>query len=95
MKKLCIGDVSKNGQVSIIDEDRLCYIVKSVSKGAVGYRTISKVLLEEYVVYFSMNACATADDARAALCGKSLVDKFEYGYSSTLKTMALMILEKM
>ena len=47
--RLQIGDVSNNGQVEIVDEDRLCYLVRSTSKGATGLRTISKSLLEEYV----------------------------------------------
>ena len=47
--RLQIGDVSNNGQVEIVDEDRLCYLVRSISKGATGLRTISKSLLEEYV----------------------------------------------
>lgn len=33
--------------VEILDQDRLCYQVKSVSNGAVGIRTISKALLKE------------------------------------------------
>ena len=43
---LNIGDTSGNGQVTIIDEDRLCYLVKSTSRGAIGLRTISKALLK-------------------------------------------------
>ena len=46
---LCIGDVSPNGQVSILDEDRLSYSVLNNSKGAVGIRTISKSLLNEFI----------------------------------------------
>jgi len=52
---LRIGDVSDNGQVTIVDEDRLCYLVKSESRGSVGLRTISKALLGEYVYYFTEN----------------------------------------
>ena len=48
---LCIGDVSPNGQVSILDEDRLSYSVLNNSKGAVGIRTISKSLLNEFIGY--------------------------------------------
>ena len=92
-KKLYIGDVSDNGQVTIVDEDRLCYLVRSESRGSVGLRTISKALLDEYVNYVSKNPYATANDAREALCGKSDIDKFEYGYTSTLTVMAKMILE--
>lgn len=45
MSILKIGDLSKNGQITIVDEDRLCYIVQSMSRGAKGLRTISKNLL--------------------------------------------------
>lgn len=87
---LNIGDQLDNGQsqILIVDEDRLCYLVKSVSKGAVGYRTISKSLLKEYVEYFLKNPDASANEAREALSGGSDIDKFEYGYSSTLRIMA-------
>ena len=50
-RKLRIGDMSDNGQITIVDEDRLCYIVKSDSRGSVGLRTISKALLLEFVEY--------------------------------------------
>ena len=91
---LKIGDTSDNGQITIIDEDRLCYLVKSTSRGALGVRTISKKLLEEYVAYFANNPDASANDARDALSGNSDIDKFEYGYTSTLKVMAQMVLGK-
>ena len=92
MNRLNIGDASDNGQITIIDEDRLCYLVKSTSRGAIGVRTISKKLLEEYVAYFGKHPDATANDARDALGGNSDIDKFEYGYTSTLKVMAQMVL---
>ena len=92
--ELHIGDTSDNGQIIIIDEDRLCYLVKSTSRGALGVRTISKKLLEEYVAYFANNPDASANDARDALSGNSDIDKFEYGYTSTLKVMAQMVLGK-
>lgn len=88
--KLKIGDTSDNGQITIIDEDRLCYLVKSASRGAEGIRTISKSLLSEYIAYFSKNPNASANDARDTLSGRSDIDKFEYGYTSTLKAMAQM-----
>ena len=91
---LKIGDTSDNGQIIIIDEDRLCYLVKSTSRGALGVRTISKKLLEEYVAYFANNPDASANNARDALSGNSDIDKFEYGYTSTLKVMAQMVLGK-
>lgn len=87
---LKIGDTSENGQITIIDEDRLCYLVKSASRGAEGIRTISKSLLSEYIAYFSKNPNASANDARDILSGRSDIDKFEYGYTSTLKAMAQM-----
>ena len=87
---LKIGDTSENRQITIIDEDRLCYLVKSESRGAWGVRTISKSLLSEYIAYFLKNPNASANDARDTLSGQSDIDKFEYGYSSTLKTMAQM-----
>ncbi|MBO4372469.1 MAG: hypothetical protein J5826_06010 [Bacteroidales bacterium] len=89
---LNIGDTSENGQITIVDQDRLCYLVKSVSKGATGIRTISKKLLDEFVDFFSHNPDASSDEARRRLSGSSEIDKFEYGYSATLKTMAQMIL---
>ena len=52
---LRIGDISDNGHVTIIDEDRLCYIVKNESKGASGLRTISKSLLSEFIDYVRTN----------------------------------------
>lgn len=90
---LRIGDVSDNGQVTIVDEDRLCYLVKSESRGAVGLRTISKALLGEYVHYFTENPDSNANTARDVLCGKTAIDKFEYGYTSTLTVMAKMVIE--
>ena len=89
---LQVGDVSDNGQVTIVDEDRLCYLVKSESRGAVGLRTISKALLNEYVAFFSENPDAAPNVARDLLCGKSDIDKYEYGYTSTLSTMAKMVI---
>ena len=49
--KLRIGDYSDNGQITIVDEDKLCYLVRSTSRGASGLRTISKALLKEFVDY--------------------------------------------
>ena len=91
---LKIGETSDNGQVTIVDEDRLCYIVRSEGKGAVGLRTISKALLKEYIPYVEAHPDATREDARDALKGKSDIDKFEYGYGPTLIALAKMVLEK-
>lgn len=83
---------SLNGQVEILDSDSLCFLVKNYSKGAIGVRTISKSLLNEYVDYFEKHPNNSAEQARKDLTGHSLTDKFEYGYSSTLTTMAKMVL---
>lgn len=91
---LNVGDASADGRVEIIDEDKLCYQVRNISKGAIGIRTISKRLLNEFVSYFAANPDATADEARNALVGQSEIDKFEYGYASTLAVMAKMLLKK-
>ena len=92
MTKLSIGDRSENGQITIIDEDRLCYLVKSNSKGAVGLRTISKALLQEFVTYMEQHPEVPTNDIRFKISGQSDIDKYEYGYGATLVTMAKMIL---
>ena len=92
--KLQIGDMSENGQITIIDEDRLCYIVKSESRGASGLRTISKALLNEFVTYMESHPETPANDVRFKLSGLSDIDKYEYGYGATLVTMAKMILSQ-
>lgn len=90
--KLQIGDISENGQITIVDEDRLCYLVKSVSKGAVGLRTISKALLDEFVNYMSLHPEVPTNEVRFKISGQSDIDKYEYGYGATLVAMANMIL---
>ena len=90
--KLNIGDKSSDLQIEIIDKDRLCYLVRNESRGSYGIRTISKRLLQEYIEYFKNNPEKSANDARDALCGKTDLDKFEYGYSATLTKMSKMVL---
>lgn len=90
--KLLNGFKSINGQVEILDSDSLCYLVKNYSKGAIDVRTISKSLLNEYINYFEKHPDNNADQARKDLAGQTSVDRFEYGYSSTLTTMAKMVL---
>ena len=90
--KLGVGDMSANGQITIVDEDRLCYIVRSESRGAVGLRTISKAILAEFVGYAEKHSESTPRDVRNALSGTSQIDKYEYGYESTILTMAKMVL---
>jgi len=91
-RKLQIGDMSDNGQITIVDEDRLCYIVKSESRGASGLRTISKALLDEYIQYVEKHPDTVGNDARDNLSGLTGIDKYEYGYNSTLVMMAKMVL---
>lgn len=86
------GDTSSNGQITIVDEDRLCYIVKSVSKGAVGLRTISKTLLKEFVTFISQHPEIPVNEVRYKISGTSDIDKYEYGYGATLGVMAKMVL---
>ena len=86
--KLRIGDYSDNGQITIVDEDKLCYLVRSTSRGASGLRTISKALLKEFVDYVEAHPDASPRDCRDALSGESGIDKYEYGYDSTLLMMA-------
>lgn len=93
MTNLKIGDYSDNGQITIVDEDKLCYLVRSTSRGASGLRTISKALLKEFVDYVEAHPDASPRDCREALSGESEIDKYEYGYDSTLLLMAKMVLE--
>lgn len=90
--KLRIGDYSDNGQITIVDDDKLCYLVRSTSRGASGLRTISKALLKEFVDYVEAHPDASPRDCRDALSGESGIDKYEYGYDSTLLMMAKMVL---
>lgn len=91
-KQLHKGDISNNGQVTIVDEDRLCYLVKSVSKGAEGYRTISKALVQEFVSYIEQHPDVPINEVRFKISGQSKIDKYEYGYGATLGVMAKMVL---
>lgn len=92
LRQLHKGDVSNNGQVTIIDEDRLCFLVKSVSKGAIGIRTISKALVQEFVSYIEKHPEVPANEVRFKISGQSDIDKYEYGYGATIGVMAKMIL---
>ena len=86
------GLKSTNGQVEIIDVDKYCVVVKNYSRGTVATRTISKDLLNEFVEFFEKYPNKSAQDARNELTGLSNIDRFEYGYASTLTTLAKMIL---
>ena len=91
---LHIGDKAQDNSLVILDEDRLCYSVRSVSNGSVGVRTISKALLAEWVKAYRKTPNASAQEVRAQLVGKSEIDRFEYGYASTLAKMAKMSLRQ-
>ena len=92
MRELEIGDASYDNSVTIVDKDRLCYIVRNTYNGTSGLRTISKAILEEFVQYVDEHPDGKYMNARTDLAGKSEIDKFEYGYCSTLWKMAKMVL---
>lgn len=91
-EKLSVGDKSADMRVEIVDKDRLCYLVKTETRGTYGIRTISKQLLQEFVNYFRQHPKNSANEAREALTGKSDLDKFEYGYAATLAKLAKMVI---
>ena len=91
--KLMVGDQSTDGRLIIADKDRLCYLVKSGSKGSFSIRTISKQLLGEFIDYYRKNPNKKAEDARVELKELSDIDKYEYGYNATLTAMAKMVLD--
>ena len=83
-----------DGRLEIVDEDRLCYLVRSKSKGAEGLRTISKSLLNEFIAFVEKRPDAKASEARITLSGKSEIDKYEYGYDAMLIPLAKFAIEK-
>lgn len=91
--KLMVGDQSTDGRIIIADKDRLCYLVKSGSKGSFSIRTISKQLLGEFIDYYRKKTNKKAEDARVELKELSDIDKYEYGYNATLTAMAKMVLD--
>lgn len=92
MHDLNVGDKATDDSLIVLDDDRLCYSVKSVSNGGVGVRTISKALLAEWVEAYKQTPNAPSQTVRERLVGKSEIDRFEYGYAGTLAKMAKMIL---
>ncbi len=89
---LHVGD--KNDKIEIIDADRLCYRVLSRNKGAEGVRTISKDIVSEFIASLRENPNQNAVELREKLTGTSQIDKFEYGYNSTIYALARIYLEK-
>lgn len=92
MQVLKVGDKTEDGSLVILDEDRLCYSVRSISNGGVGVRTISKALLAEWIEAYKKTPNAPSQVIREQLVGKSDIDRFEYGYAGTLAKMAKMVL---
>lgn len=91
---LKIGDGLADGSVIIQDIDRLCYKVEFKAKGSSGIRTISKDLLNEWVAAVEKYPTKTSLEIRSSICGKSQIDKYEYGHNATLQKMAEMVLGK-
>ena len=94
MEEFEIGDKSTDGVIEILAKDSLCYQVRSVSRGATGVRTISRRLLDEWVLALESNPDKSGGEIRDLLSGRSEIDKFEYGYFATLQKMASMALGK-
>lgn len=92
MQVLKVGDRTQDDSLVVLDEDRLCYRVRSISNGGVGVRTISKPLLEEWVEAYRATPNDPSQVVRERLVGKSEIDRFEYGYAGTLAKMAKMVL---
>jgi len=92
MYTLRIGDRTKDDSLIVHDEDRLCYQVKWFARGTYSIRTISKVLLDEWVRAYAATPNDKSQAVRERIVGMSDVDRFEYGYAATLATMAKMIL---
>ena len=82
--KLMVGDQSTDGRIIIADKDRLCYLVKSGSKGSFSIRTISKQLLGEFIDYYRKKPNKKAEDARVELKELSDIDKYEYAEDGKL-----------
>ncbi len=93
MKTLRKGDISTDGAVEVIACDSLCYQVRSKSKNASGIRTISRKILDEWISAHRSNPELNAEELRNLLSGQSDIDKFEYGYASTLLKLAQMVVD--
>ena len=92
MQILKVGDKTEDDSLVVLDEDRLCYSVRSISNGGVGVRTISKALLAEWIEAYTKTPNVSSQVIREQLVGKSDIDRFEYGYAGTLAKMAKMVL---
>lgn len=81
------NDIIDDG-MQIVEEDRLCFLVETTSRGTKWVRTIRKKLVEEFVEYIENNPSGKAEDAKGRLSGLSEIDKYEYGYNATLFRLA-------
>ncbi len=86
------SEESPYGVVTIIDDDDYSYQVLCVNdaKHSKGIRTISKILVKEWISAVTSDPTKNASTIRDDLCGKSDVDKFEYGNEGVLIKLAKM-----
>ena len=89
---LRVGDKTADEALAIIAEDKLCFQVEAFSRGSHSIRTISKKLIDEWIDGLERNPAATSEELRDELVGKTGIDRFEYGYRSTLFKLAQMAL---
>ena len=92
---LCVGMQSEDspyGVVTVLDDDDYSYQILCVneSKQSTGIRTISKILLKEWIDAVQRMPEKNADALRAELTGKTDVDRFEYGNAGVLIKLAKM-----
>ncbi len=86
------SEASPYGVVTIVDDDDYSYQVLCVndSKHSKGIRTISKILVKEWIDAVTSDPNKNASTIRGDLCGKSDIDKFEYGNEGVLIKLAKM-----
>ena len=86
------SEESPYGVVTLIDDDDYSYQVLCVNdaKHSKGIRTISKILVKEWIGAVTSDPTKNASTIRDDLCGKSDVDKFEYGNEGVLIKLAKM-----
>lgn len=93
---LKIGEIIVDGETSItiLDEVSFCYRVLTERRGKRGVRLISKSILEEFVIFLKRFPDTSAAYIREQLSGKSINDKYEYGYDSTFKILAKVVISR-
>lgn len=86
------SEESPYGVVTVIDDDDYSYQVLCIneSKHSKGIRTISKILVKEWICAVTKDPNKNANKIRGNLCGKSDIDKFEYGNEGVLIKLAKM-----